>query len=114
MAEKDSKEFSESRIVISTLLPRTDTPPHVIHDTNMEISRGCATLPNVKVAHHPTIGIWDLHDGVHLNRQRVRVLQRTSNILPWDATFPSPQSMGTQEANLNSLPLTMSGPPAKL
>ncbi|KAK1906705.1 2-C-methyl-D-erythritol 4-phosphate cytidylyltransferase [Dissostichus eleginoides] len=43
MAEQASKEFPDTRIVVSTLLPRTDTPPHVIHDINMEIRKGCAT-----------------------------------------------------------------------
>ncbi len=59
MAEQANREFPDNRIVVSTLLPRTDTPPHVIHDINMEIRRGCATLPNVHVAFHPTIGTWD-------------------------------------------------------
>ena len=39
MAEQASKEFPDACIVISTLLPRTDTPFHVIHDINMEIRR---------------------------------------------------------------------------
>ncbi|KAJ8378683.1 hypothetical protein AAFF_G00237320 [Aldrovandia affinis] len=37
MAKRASREFPDSRVVISTLLPRTDTPTHVIHDINMEI-----------------------------------------------------------------------------
>ncbi|KAK9529968.1 hypothetical protein VZT92_011512 [Zoarces viviparus] len=67
MAEQASKEFPDTRIVISTLLPRTDTPPHVIHDINMEIRRGCAPLPNIHLALHPTVGTWDLYDGLHLH-----------------------------------------------
>ncbi len=55
MAEQASREFPNTRIVVSTLLPRTDTPPHVIHDINMEIRRGCATLSSVHLALHPTI-----------------------------------------------------------
>ncbi|KAJ8366231.1 hypothetical protein AAFF_G00365210 [Aldrovandia affinis] len=46
----------------------TDTPPHVIHEINMEISRSCAALPNIHLAHHTNIGTWDLHDRLHLNK----------------------------------------------
>ncbi|KAJ8372040.1 hypothetical protein AAFF_G00295520 [Aldrovandia affinis] len=69
MAKRASREFPNSRVVISTLLPRTDTPPHVIHEINMEISRSCAALPNIHLAHHTNIGTWDLHDRLHLNKR---------------------------------------------
>ncbi len=74
MAEQASREFPNTRIVVSTLLPRTDTPPHVIHDINMEIRRGCATLPNVHLALHPT---WDLYDGLYLHKIKVKILAKT-------------------------------------
>jgi len=77
MAEQASKEFPDTRIVISTLLPRTDIPPHAIHDINMEIRRGCATLPNVHLAVHPTISIWDLYDGLHLHKEKVKIFAKT-------------------------------------
>ena len=41
IAEQASQEFPETCIVVYTLLPRTDTPPHVIHDINIEIRKGC-------------------------------------------------------------------------
>ena len=77
MAEQASKEFPHSHIVVSTLLPRTDIPPHIIHGTNMHIDRRCSRLPNVHLAHHPTIGTWDLHDGLHLHRDKVRIFAKT-------------------------------------
>ncbi|KAK9542080.1 hypothetical protein VZT92_002074 [Zoarces viviparus] len=77
MAEQASEEFPDTRIVISTLLPRTDTPPHVIHDINMEIRRGCAPLPNVHLASHPTVGTWDLYDGLHLHKERMGIFAKT-------------------------------------
>lgn len=77
VAERACRVFPESRIVISTLLPRTDTPPHVIHDINMEITRNCSILPNIHLAHHTTIGTWHLHDGLHLNRDGVRIFAKT-------------------------------------
>ncbi|KAJ8367791.1 hypothetical protein SKAU_G00078190 [Synaphobranchus kaupii] len=32
-------------------------------------ARGCAALPNVHLAHHPTLTPWDLYDGLHLDRE---------------------------------------------
>ncbi|KAJ8366346.1 hypothetical protein AAFF_G00361140 [Aldrovandia affinis] len=77
MAKRASREFPNSRVVISPLLPRTDTPPHVIHEINMEISRSCAALPNIHLAHHTNIGTWDLHDRLHLNKAGVRTFAKT-------------------------------------
>ena len=78
MAEQASKEFPDTRIVISTLLPTaTDTPPHVIHDINMEIRRGCATLPNIYLALYPTTGTRDLYDGLHLHKEKVKIFAKT-------------------------------------
>ncbi|KAJ8332483.1 hypothetical protein SKAU_G00422720 [Synaphobranchus kaupii] len=79
MAEKASREFPDSRVVISTLLPRTDVPPHVIRDINAEIARSCAALPNVHLAHHPTIGPCALQSSV------VKALLYRSSI--WPATL---------------------------
>ncbi|KAJ8377144.1 hypothetical protein SKAU_G00077240 [Synaphobranchus kaupii] len=44
---------------------------------NAEISRGCALLPNVHLAHYPTIGHWDLYDHVHLDEAAVREFTKT-------------------------------------
>ncbi|XP_067427114.1 uncharacterized protein [Thunnus thynnus] len=74
VAEKACRVLPESRVVISTLLPCTDTPPHVIHDINMEITRNCSSL---HLAHHTPIGIWHLYDRLHLDRDRVRVFAKT-------------------------------------
>ena len=77
MEEQANKEFPDTCIVISTLLPRTDIPPHVIHDINMEIRRGCAILPNIHLALHPTIGTWDLYDGFSLHKEKVKIFAKT-------------------------------------
>lgn len=77
VAAKASREFPDSCIIMSTLLPRTDIPPHVIHNVNTEISRRCSSLPNVQVAHHPFIGPRELYDGLHLHKNGVRVFART-------------------------------------
>ncbi|XP_048116554.1 platelet-activating factor acetylhydrolase IB subunit beta homolog [Alosa alosa] len=77
VAEKASREFPASHIVILTLLPRRDTTPHVINGINAEISRRCATLPNVHLAHNPTISLRDMYDGIHLHQQGVRSFAKT-------------------------------------
>lgn len=77
VAEKASQEFPDARVVISTLLPRADTPPHVIFSINAEIARGCAALPNVHLAHHPTLRPWHMYDGLHLDRENVGAFAKT-------------------------------------
>ncbi len=77
MAEITSKKFPESKIIISTLLPRHDMPPHIIYSINAEISRGCSALPNVHLAHHHHIGLQHLYDGLHLHKDGVRVFAKT-------------------------------------
>ncbi|XP_048015835.1 uncharacterized protein LOC125248181 isoform X1 [Megalobrama amblycephala] len=77
IAETASKKFPESRIIISTLLPRRDTPPHIIYSINAEISRRCSALPNVHLVHHQHIGLQHLYDGLHLHKDAVRVFAKT-------------------------------------
>ncbi len=77
VAERASREFPDSTVVISTLPSRTDTPPHVIHEINMEISRSCAALPNIHVSHHTNTGTWDLNDRLQLNKAGVRTFAKT-------------------------------------
>ncbi|KAJ8418945.1 hypothetical protein AAFF_G00004440 [Aldrovandia affinis] len=74
VAVRATQEFPESRVVISTLLPRVDTPPHLIATVNVEIAKGCATLPSMHLAHHPTLGPWHLHDTVDLNKIGVMIV----------------------------------------
>eukprot|EP00064_Thunnus_orientalis_P015699 superscaffoldBa00002961_g15756 len=76
VTERACRVFPESQLVISTLLPRTDTPPHVIHHINMEITQNCSTLPNIHLVHHTTISTWHSYDGLHLDRDGVRVFAK--------------------------------------
>lgn len=87
MVEQASREFPDTRVVVSTLLPRTDTPPHIIHEINMEIRRGCATIPNVHLALHPTIGTWDLYDGLHLHKQGKDICKNPQRYGPGTQSF---------------------------
>ncbi|KAJ8342029.1 hypothetical protein SKAU_G00319570 [Synaphobranchus kaupii] len=46
-----------------------DVPQRIIHSINAEVSRGCALLPNVHLAHHRDIRHYHLYDQVHLNKE---------------------------------------------
>ncbi|KAJ8339431.1 hypothetical protein SKAU_G00362170 [Synaphobranchus kaupii] len=68
VAERATEAFPNSKIILSTLLPRKDFHPATIQRVNADITRGCALLPNVHLAHHSTILPHDLYDHVHLNK----------------------------------------------
>ncbi|KAL1281629.1 hypothetical protein QQF64_000432 [Cirrhinus molitorella] len=76
VAIRATQRFPEAKITLSTLLPRTDVPFHVIHGNNVELSRSCALIPNVHLAHHKDIRPHHMYDHVHLNKQGVRVFAR--------------------------------------
>ncbi len=71
-----TQHFPEARITLSALLPCTDVPFHVIHGNNVELSRSCALISKVHLAHHKDIRPHHMHDHVHLNKQGVKVFAR--------------------------------------
>ncbi|KAK1875096.1 Platelet-activating factor acetylhydrolase IB subunit beta like [Dissostichus eleginoides] len=75
--EKASTTFPNSRVVMSTLLPRKDLHPDTIHRINSNMSRDCILRPNVHLAHHPTLDINCLYDHVHLYKNTVPIFART-------------------------------------
>lgn len=77
VTEKASTTFPNSRVVISTLLPRKDFHPDTIHRINSSLSRDCARRPNVHLAHHPTLDISCLYDHVHLFKSTVPIFAQT-------------------------------------
>ncbi|XP_049423372.1 uncharacterized protein LOC125883192 [Epinephelus fuscoguttatus] len=77
VTEKASTTFPNSRVVISTLLPRKDFHPDTIHRINSSLSRDCAQRPNVHLAHHPTLDISCLYDHVHLFKSTVPIFAQT-------------------------------------
>ncbi len=76
LAIRATQRFPEAKITLSTLLPCTDVPFHVIHGNNVELSRSCALIPNVHLAHHKDIQPHHIYDHVHLNKQGVNVFAR--------------------------------------
>ncbi|KAI2644553.1 Histone-lysine N-methyltransferase MECOM [Labeo rohita] len=83
----------ESRFIISTLLPRHDTPPHIIYNINAELSRGCSVLPNVHLAHHHHIGPQHLYDGLHLHKDGVRIFAKSLKDAALGCSSASPRHL---------------------
>lgn len=77
LANKATESFPSSRITVSTLLPRRDFHPTTIQKVNADISRDCARLPNVHVAHHYNISTYDLYDQCHLSKRAVGKFAKT-------------------------------------
>ncbi|KAL1261294.1 hypothetical protein QQF64_006559 [Cirrhinus molitorella] len=76
VAIRATQHFPEAKITLSTLLPRPDVPFHVIHGNNVELSRSCALIPKVHLAHYKDIRPHHMYDHVHFNKQGVRVFAR--------------------------------------
>lgn len=76
VAVKATQTFPTSKIVISTILPRTDFHLRTIQRINTDISRGCAGMPNVHLVHHSTLSVHNLHDHIHLRKDSVNVLAK--------------------------------------
>lgn len=77
IAEKACHTFPNTKIVMSTLLPRRDFHPQTIQKVNVSISRDCEKWPNVHVAHYDSITVHDLYDHVHLYKEAVPLFTKT-------------------------------------
>ncbi|KAL6459079.1 hypothetical protein MHYP_G00325510 [Metynnis hypsauchen] len=76
-AKRAAESFPKAKSIISTLLPHKDFQPATIQRINTDISRGCALLPNVHLAHQSTITSYHLHDHVQLNKHMIKEFART-------------------------------------
>ncbi len=74
--EKARETFPNSKITLSTLLQRKDFHPKTINKINSNISRHCAILPNVHLAHHPDLDTDCLYDHVHLYKNLVHIFAK--------------------------------------
>ncbi len=86
---------------------------NTINKINSNISRHCAIVPNVYLAHHPDLDTDCLYDHVHIYKNLVHILQkdlksvtlnRTNQTSPrWSRTSPDP-AKPTRHASRNSIP----------
>ncbi len=77
VAEKASSNFPNSKIILSTLLLRSDFHPDTIRHINARVSRDCSLKPNVYLAQHPTLNRNSFYDHVHLHRRAVPIFAKT-------------------------------------
>ncbi len=115
--EKARHTFPNSKIILSTLLQRKDFHPNTIHKINANISRHCAIVPNVYLAHHPDLDTDCLYDHVHIYENLVHILakrlkdvtlNRTNQTSPrWSRTSPDP-AKPARPASRNSIPSSTS------
>ncbi len=113
VVEKARHTFPNSKIILSTLLQRKDFHPNTINKINSNISRHCALVPNVYLAHHPDLDTDCLYDHVHLYKNLVHILakrfkdvtlNRTNQTSPrWSRTSPDP-TKPARHASRNSIP----------
>ncbi|KAJ8332478.1 hypothetical protein SKAU_G00422670 [Synaphobranchus kaupii] len=110
VAERATQTFPSSKITISTILPRTDFHPQTIQRINAAISRGCAPMPNVHIAHHPTLRLECLHDHVHLQKGLVSILARTLKDVALGRSPSSPPRISRRPPSLHPAGLYFSPP----
>ncbi len=77
VAEKASSNFPNSKIILSTLLLRSDFHPDTIRHINARVCRDCALKPNVYLAQHPTLNLNSLYDHVRLHIRAVPIFAKT-------------------------------------
>ncbi len=83
VAETATETYPNTKITISTLLPCRDIHPDTIQRVNADISKGFTRLPNVYLAHHPSISIRELYDHVHIRKDKVNVFAKTLKDTAW-------------------------------
>ncbi|MGH0160472.1 UNVERIFIED_CONTAM: hypothetical protein FKN15_039399 [Acipenser sinensis] len=91
-ASRGQRSMQPPRTAAHTSRPRSTVQPPAIRpptrpttarlsDHQQQLSYAatlsCAALPNVHLAHHPTVGPWHLYDKVHLNQEGVKVFAKT-------------------------------------
>ncbi|XP_016350301.1 uncharacterized protein LOC107695035 [Sinocyclocheilus anshuiensis] len=123
VVEKARHTFPNSKIILSTLLQRKDFHPNTISKINANISRHCALVPNVYLAHHPDLDTDFLYDHVHLYKNLVHILakrlkdvtlNRTNQTSPrWSRTSPNPATPARHTSRDSIPPSTSSRAPSR-
>ncbi len=103
VAERATSAAPTARGTISTLLPRRDIPQHEIDKINAEISKACAEIPNVHMAHHAEILYQHLYDVLHLNQSGVRLFIKDIKDTALDRTRSTPHITNKSTSNHQNL-----------
>lgn len=91
VTERASTNFPTSKIILSTLLLRTDFHPDTIRSINTRVSRHCTLKPNVHLAQHPTLNLSSLYDHVHLHRRAVPIFAKSLKDTTLNRSSSTPQ-----------------------
>ncbi len=108
--EKARETFPNSKITLSTLLQRKDFHPKTINKINSSISRHCALLPNVHLAHHPDLDTDCLYDHVHLYKNLVHIFAKRLKDVALNRTNQTSRTSSnpTRHASGNYIPANTS------
>ncbi|KAI7794676.1 hypothetical protein IRJ41_020546, partial [Triplophysa rosa] len=113
VVDKARHTFPNSKIILSTLLLSRDFHPDTINKINASISRHCALLPNVHLAHHPDLDTDCLYDHVHLYKSLTHVLakrlkdvalSRTNQTSPRWSRSGSNSAIPSRQTSRNNIP----------
>ena len=113
VAQTATQAFPSTKITISTILPRRDIHPATIQKINAEISRGCALMANVHLAHHPNLSIHSLHDHVHLHKDFVNTFAKNLKDVALGRSPNSPPR-NNRPPSLHTARLLYPPPPMKI
>src|SRR4029434_9021427 len=72
-----TQKYPDTKVIISSLLPRRDTPQSVIDQINAKLMSFCAGILNVKIAHHNNITVNHLYDNVHIHLEGMKLFAKT-------------------------------------
>ncbi len=110
VVEKARETFPNSKITLSTLLQRKDFHPKTIDKINSSISRHCALLPNVHLAHHPDLDTDCLYDHVHLYKNLVHIFAKRLKDVALNRTNQTSRTSSnpTRHASGNYIPANTS------
>lgn len=73
---KARETFPDTQITLSAILPRSDTPHHIIREINKGLYDACSNIRNVDIIQHDDISSKHLFDPVHLNKKGVSLLAK--------------------------------------
>ncbi len=112
VVEKARHTFPNSKIILSTLLQRKDFHPNTINKINSNISRHCAIVPNVYLAHHPDLDTDCLYDHVHIYKNLVHILAKRLKDVTLNRQAPGGAEPALTQPNQQDTPQETASHPA--
>ena len=89
-----SQKYPTSKVLISSLLKRSDAMDHRRSELNSKLGSICAPFPNVHLVNNENIPIDHLHDHKHLKKQKIGALVANLKDVIYNRIRPPKQSTG--------------------